>query len=249
GKGLQELRNLPTAELNLVLAPWVDLDIAKKLEKKFGTPWVHFPCMPIGPTAEAELIRVLTEKANLDPLRTEAVIKERTDRYNYYFDRNIVWLFDMHNQRSLPREFFVNTSASAALSVTKYLVRDLGLSPRKIFIPEDVPEKYQETVRNLFLQEAGEYISGDDIIFTDDGGLLEEHLKTVDQTVRKSAIFGSVWDDLPAKKYSMPFVPVGTPYGDILVSDKTYFGTDGAPGLMSDLYHEAEIKGLVSAVV
>lgn len=249
GKGLQELRNLPTAELNLVLAPWVDLDIAKKLEKKFGTPWVHFPCMPIGPTAEAELIRVLTEKANLDPLRTEAVIKERTDRYNYYFDRNIVWLFDMHNQRSLPREFFVNTSASAALSVTKYLVRDLGLSPRKIFIPEDVPEKYQETVRNLFLHEAGEYISGDDIIFTDDGGLLEEHLKTVDQTVRKSAIFGSVWDDLPAKKYSMPFVPVGTPYGDILVSDKTYFGTDGAPGLMSDLYHEAEIKGLVSAVV
>ena len=249
GKGTRELRRIPTAECNLLIGPWVDLDIVKKLKRKYGTPFVHFPYMPIGPTAEAELVRCLTEAAGLDRKRTEEIIKDRYERYYYYFDRNLTWLFDMHNQRSLPREFFANTSASAALSVTKYLVSDLGLSPRKIFIPEDVPKKHQKDVRKLFLETAGEYLNEEDIIFTDDGGLFEQYLKEVDQTVRKSAVFGSIWDDIPAKKANMPFVSVGTPYGDVLVGDKQYFGTDGAIGLMSDLYNDAEKKGLVSAVV
>ena len=249
GKGTRELRRIPTAEYNLVLAPWTDVDIAKKLKRKYGTPFIHFPCMPIGPTAEEELIRCLVREMHLDEQKAEAVIKARADRYYYYFDRNLNWLFDMHNQRSLPREFFTNTSAAAALSVTKYLVSDLGLCPRKIFIPEDVPKKHRENVRKLFLDAAGKYIGPDDIIFTDDGGLFEEYLQDVDQTVRKSAVFGSVWDDIPAKKANMPYVPVGTPYGDVLIGDKTYFGTDGAIGLMADLYNDAEKKGLVSAVV
>lgn len=248
-KGIQELKRIPTAEFNLVLAPWTDLDAAKKLKRKFGTPYVHFPYMPVGPTAEAELIRVLTETAGLDVQKTESIIKDRTDRYFYYFDRNLNWLFDMHNQRSLPREFFVNTSASAALSVTKYMVWDLGLSPRKIFIPEDVPKKHQPGVRDLFLQTAKGYLKEEDIVFTDDGGLFEQYLKDVDQTVRKSAVFGSIWDDITAKKANMPFVPVGTPYGDNLICDKNYFGTDGALCLMADLYNDAEKKGLLSAVI
>ncbi len=248
-KGIKELRRIPSAEFNLVLAPWTDLDIAKKLERKFGTPYIHFPYMPIGPTAEAELIRVLTEKAGLVKEKTEEIIKDREDRYFYYFNRNLNWLFDMHNQRSLPREFFANTSASAALSLTKYLVWDLGLTPRKVFIPEDVPKKHQKSVRELFLETARGYLNEEDIIFTDDGGLFEQYLKTVDQTVRKSAVFGSIWDDLPAKKAVMPFVSVGTPYGDVLVGDKNYFGTDGAVALMADLYNDSEKKGLVSAVV
>ena len=249
GKGTEELRRIPTAEYNLVLGPWVDLDLAKKLKRKYGTPFIHFPYMPIGPTAEAELVRKLAESFGLDTKMTEEVIRERYERYYYYFDRNLTWLFDMHNQRSLPREFFTNTSASAALSITKYLVCDLGLSPRKIFIPEDVPKKHQEGVRSLFVETAGEYLTEEDVIFTDDGGLFEQYLKDVDQTVRKSAVFGSIWDDIPAKKANMPFVSVGMPYGDVLVGDKNYFGTDGAVGFMSDLYNDCEKKGLVSAVV
>ena len=59
----------------------------------------------------------------------------------------------------------------------------------------------------------------------------------------------SIWDDLTAKHANMPFVSVGAPYGDVLVCDKNYFGTDGALRLMADLYNDAEKKGLVSAVV
>ena len=249
GGGLKALRRIPTAEYNLLLSPWTDLDIVKKLEREFDTPYIHFPYMPIGPTAEAELIRVLTEKFGLDSEMTEDVIKRRTDRYFYYFERNLVWIFDMHNQRSLPREFFANTSASAALSITKYMVSDLGLCPRKIFIPESVPKRHQKNVRKLFVETAKGFLEDDDVVFTDDGGLFEQYLKDVDQLVRKSAVFGSIWDDLTAKHANMPFVSVGAPYGDVLVCDKNYFGTDGALRLMADLYNDAEKKGLVSAVV
>lgn len=249
GKGLQEVRQLPCAEFNLVLSPWVDLEIAQKLETRYGTPYLHFPYVPIGPTAEAEFIRSLTDYVKLDSDRSEKVIKSRNDRYNYYFDRNIVWLFDMHNLRSLPREFFINASAAAALSLTRFLAHDLGMSPRKIFIPEDVPSQYQEMVRSQLLEIDKAELDPDDIVFTDDGGLFEQYLKDVDQTVRKSVIFGSVWDDLISKKLNMPFVSVSAPYGDVLIGDKTYFGTEGAIGLISDIYNDAAAKGLMSSVL
>jgi hypothetical protein len=67
--------------------------------------------------------------------------------------------------------------------------------------------------------------------------------------VRKSVILGSVWDDLLAKRYGMPFVSVSPPYGDALIGDKTYFGSEGAVGLISDIYNDAAAKGLMSPVL
>jgi hypothetical protein len=88
-----------------------------------------------------------------------------------------------------------------------------------------------------------------EVEFTDDGGALEQRLADVDQSVRKSVILGSVWDDLLAKRYSMPFVSVSAPYGDALIGDKTYFGSEGAIGLISDIYNDAAAKGLMSPVL
>ena len=249
GNGLEGLKKIPTAQFNLVIGPWVDLDIAKKLKRKFDTPYLHFPYMPIGPGAEEEFVEFLANNISLDINICKSIVKKRQDRYYYYFDRTLGWLFDMHNQRSLPREFFVNGSASAAASVSKYMTSDLGLCPRKIFITEDVPKKYRQIAAQSILDVSGGYIDEEDIIFTDDGGAFEQYLKGIDQSVKKSAVFGSIWDDITAKHANMPFVSVCAPYGDVVVGDKNYFGCDGAISLMADLYNDTEKKGLVSAVV
>lgn len=249
GKTLANFRAIPRASFNLVLAPWTDIDVAEKLRELYGTPYLHYPNIPIGPSEEALFIRALTEYADLHAGNAEEVIREREARYNYYIDRNIVWMFEMHNLRSLPREFFTNASAAQSLALTKFLSEDLGMTPRRIFIPEDVPEEYREQIIGYFgaVERAG--LTEDDIVFTDDGGAFEEYIKGVDQRVRKSVVFGSVWDDLIAKKLNMPFVSVSAPYGDALIGDKTYFGADGAIGLISDIYNDAAGKGLMSPVL
>jgi nitrogenase molybdenum-iron protein beta chain len=245
----ENLLKIPSAAFNLVLAPWTDLDIAEKLQEMYGTPFLHHPNVPIGPTEEARFIRAVTAFAGADEERSERVIRERAARYDYYIDRDIVWIFEMHNKRSLPHEFFVNASAAAALSLTKFLAQDLGMTPRRVFIPEDVPEERRDAVAALFTETERTGLARDDIVFTDDGGAFEQHIRGVDQEVRKSVVFGSVWDDLVARKLNMPFVPVSAPYGDILVGDRTYFGTEGAIGLISDIYNDAARKSLMNPML
>jgi nitrogenase molybdenum-iron protein beta chain len=249
GSGVKNFAEIPAAGCNLVISPWIDLDVAERLENRFGTPYLHYPNIPIGPTDEAAFIRAVTEFAGLDEGAAERYIGELADRYDYYIDGSLVWLFDMHNLRSLPREFFINAGAGPALSLTKFLVNDLGMSPRGIFVPEGVPEERRERVAGFFGEACCAGFSSSDIVFTDDGAALELRLADVDQTVRKSVLFGSVWDDLLAKKSGMPFVSVSPPYGDVLIGDKTYFGSEGAIGLISDIYNDAAAKGLMSPVL
>ncbi|MBV7273696.1 hypothetical protein JMF89_07720 [Clostridiaceae bacterium UIB06] len=47
-KGVSEWKSIPSEEFNLVLSPWVGLKTAKLLESKYGTPYLHYPVMPIG---------------------------------------------------------------------------------------------------------------------------------------------------------------------------------------------------------
>jgi nitrogenase molybdenum-iron protein beta chain len=246
--GLDKFAAIPSAGFNLVVAPWTDLGVAETLKDRFGTPYLHYPNVPVGPTEEAAFIRTLTEYAGLDVTNSEAYIAELADRYNYYIDRSLVWLFDMHNLRSLPREFFMNASAAQSLALSKFLVGDLGMSPRGVCIPEGVPDEHRSPIGEMFHEIEKGSLSFD-VEFTDDGGALEQHLAGVDQTVRKSVILGSVWDDLLAKRYAMPFVSVSAPYGDALIGDKTYFGSEGAIGLIADLYNDAAAKGLMSPVL
>jgi nitrogenase molybdenum-iron protein beta chain len=249
GKTVENLKMIPSAEFNLVLAPWTDLDIAEKLKERYGTPYLHYPNLPTGSSETAKFIRCLTQYAGIDKTQSERYISEQEDKYNYFIDRSLVWLFDMHNLRSLPRSFYIISSAAQCLSLTKFLVNDMGMTPRKIFITDDVPEGYRPSVTAFFRELDGCTVPCPDIVFTDDGGALELCLRGVDQSVDKACILGSVWDDLLAKKLNMPYVSVSAPYGDLLIGDKTYFGAGGAISLICDIYNDAAQKGLMSSVI
>ncbi|MDR1042960.1 MAG: nitrogenase molybdenum-iron protein, alpha and beta chain, partial [Clostridiales Family XIII bacterium] len=50
--GLDKFAAIPSAGFNLVVSPWVDLDVAELLKDRFGAPYLHYPNIPIGPTEE-----------------------------------------------------------------------------------------------------------------------------------------------------------------------------------------------------
>jgi nitrogenase molybdenum-iron protein beta chain len=238
-KGITAVDKIPSADFNLVISPWVDLDIARKLEDRYGTPFLHYPVMPTGPTETAKFIRTVVDYAKLTPLTAERYIREAEDRYYYYINHFIRWIYTCRVQ---PKEFFINSSAVQALSLTRFLINDLGFLPRRVFINEDVPEEHRERIRAWFrdVDYAGEI----DVTFTADGGLCDQYVKSEDTTFRKTVVLGTTWDELTAKALKIPFVPVSSPYGDTIVGLKNYFGYDGGFALLSDIYNDAAEKGM-----
>jgi len=244
GKGLAAVDRIPEAEFNLLIGPWVDLDIVEKLHGKFGTPFFHYPCIPVGATETAAFIRAMVDYAKLDSKKAEKYIKDNDERYNGYFWRN-----NRYGGVMFPKRSFVNASASAAVSVTRFLINDAGLFPEKIFIPEDVPEEHHNRIVSWLKEPQYDGIGDFDIVFTDDGGLCNAELKKIDLTLLRANLFGSTWDELTAKNKEIPFVSISAPYGDNLIANKTYFGYDGGLEFYRDLYNDCIKKFLGSGAV
>ncbi|MDR2245891.1 MAG: hypothetical protein LBE17_04320 [Treponema sp.] len=246
GKGIAAINKIPQAAFNLVLAPWTDIEFAEHLREIFGTPYFHYPCLPIGPTETARFIRAITEYAKLDRQTAEDYIKREEDRYFYYV-KNAIRVFV--GGSVTPRRFYINSSAAQAVSLTRFLVNDWGMTPIKIFITDDAPVPYQDSItaflRDIECNDAEDF----DIIFTNDGGLCDQELAKETFPYRRICLFGTCWDQLTANNKRLPFLPVSAPYGDAAVGNTSYFGYDGALVFIQDLYRDMTQKILGSGIV
>lgn len=97
--GAKEWKEIPKAQFNLVISPWVGVNIAKHLEKKYNQPYLHIPVIPIGEEATTAFIRQLVEYAGINAEKSEAFIAEEAELYYYFLDsfshffcRVLVWL-------------------------------------------------------------------------------------------------------------------------------------------------------------
>lgn len=232
GHGTLNVKRIPQAAFNLVLSPWIDLETAELLEKKFGTPFLQFDNMPIGPTETTKLIRTLVQYAHLDEIGAENYIRENEDRYYYYINRQEPFIYSCEY---VPKDFYFIGSASAAVSVTRFMVNDMGSVPVKIYITDNVPASRQEAIRKSLYDvelEDKDY----EVIFTEDGGLAAADLRKEHE--ERSVIFGSNWDMFTARDIGAAFLPVCAPIGKTLVGRKNYFGYDGGVDFFADYYSE-----------
>ena len=74
--GAKEWKEIPKAQFNLVISPWVGVNIAKHLEKKYNQPYLHIPVIPVGEEATTAFIRQLVEYTGIDAGKAEAFIAE-----------------------------------------------------------------------------------------------------------------------------------------------------------------------------
>lgn len=228
--GLEDFRKIPEAAFNLVVAPWTDLGIAQYLEEKFETPYFHQTHLPIGPTETTKFLRNVADFAKLDRNLVESVIAREEKRYYHYVQKALPWIYRC---KAVPKEFFLLGGSSTALAVTKFLVNDVGLLPRGVYVTEEIPDDHRQRVVELFHDL--EAVTDFEVIVGNDGGLF--HATATEETVRgRPAIFGSLQDELYAKQNLLPFVAVSTPLGNNLVGDGHYFGYRGATRLFHEFY-------------
>lgn len=231
-KGVEEWRDIPNAEFNIVLNPWVGLKAGKLLERKFGTKLLHYPELPVGAAATSEFLRTVGEFANLDKDRVEQVIKEEEFSFYKYFLDTADFLVEA--RAGLPFELYTIADSAYAIGTSNFLINELGYVPKGSFLIDNVPNKYRENIINIFEEIHEEY--KEKVFFEADGGAIEYKIRNDVNIPRKTLILGSTWENKLSEDINAPLVYISNPILDRLIVNKTYVGYTGGLNLIEEIY-------------
>ena len=230
--GAQEWKNIPKAQFNLVISPWVGVKTAELLEKKYNQPYLHIPEIPIGEEATTAFIRKVVEYAGIDKEKSEKFIKEESELY-YYFLEYFAEFFSEY-WFGLPSQFAVIGDSSYTFAYTKFLSDQIGLIPVKQIITDNPPERFREGIKEQFRHISDEVSV--EVEFIEDGYLVEESLRNTDFGTGVPLILGTSWEtDVAAEKKGL-LIEVGPPTTEEVAINKSYIGYRGAFTLLERIY-------------
>ncbi len=230
GEGIGAVRRIPAAQFNLLVSPWAGLRTVKRLEERFGTPFLHYPALPIGATETGSFLRAVGAFAGIQSEAVEETIRREEARYYYYVERSADLLFET---RFLPGHFVTIADSFYSLGLTRFLINDLGLIPEVQFVTEAVPEEYRPLVEAEFQKFDEGLVSP--VHYGADGGTVRDELGKR-RFRERPLILGSTWDRVITRELKGYPLSVAMPVSDRLVLNRTYAGYDGALRLTEDIY-------------
>lgn len=236
GRGLENLKKIPNAEFTILVSPWVGLDSAKYLERRFGIKLLQYPVLPIGATETTKFLRAVQEFTGADKELTERVITEKEAEFYYYIERFADTLLET---RILGKRFSVVSDSEYTIAVTKFLVNDMGLFPEKVFITDDAPKSFQQKITDEL--NSLNYGITTQVQFTTDGHDIHEQIKNLD-FAGTPLIIGSNWEKKLAAELGAHYVNVSYPMLEKLVINDHIAGYSGGLHLLEQIYTAAMSK-------
>ncbi len=229
-RGIANIAKITAAEFNLLVSPWVGLSSVRLLQEQFGTPYLHYPTMPVGASETSKFLRAAGAFAGVDPGVTEAVVARHEAEYYYYIERFADIFLET---RVMAKRFVVVSDAQYALAFTKFLVNDLGLFPAKQYVTDDTPVEHQEAVREYF-KELNHGIQAE-VGFSSDGQQLQEEIRNTDFH-GYPLILGSSWEKKLVRDLKAHYLTISWPIIERLVINGSYVGYHGGLKLLEDIY-------------
>jgi len=225
--GLENLIKIPAAELNIVLSPWNGQRAAKKLEEKFGTPFITLPGVPVGPKQTTRLIREVSQALHLPAEPVEELIA-REERHSYRFEEYFGDVMIL----AFPQPYFsVVADSGTAVGITQFLTNEVGYLPDKVIIADGTPEENRgEILREL--NENLECVVKPEVIFEEDSHLIRENLKRGNSLV---LLASSLEWPIALEFGCVIHVTVSFPSFNRLILDHNYAGYRGGLRLMEDI--------------
>jgi nitrogenase molybdenum-iron protein beta chain len=230
GRGIPSLKNVPYAEFNLLVSPWVGLEAAEFLSEKYQTPLLHYPVLPIGAFESTKFLKAVGEFAKLDPSLVTKVTDEFENEYYYFIERYADLFLEM---RILSKRFVVIGDAQYALAFTKFLVNDIGMFPTTQYVTDRTPEQYQEKIRNEF--ESLNYGIKADVQFLTDGYDIHNRIKEADFN-GFPLIIGASWDKSLANELRGNFVNLASPIIEKVIINSSVAGYHGGLKILEEIY-------------
>lgn len=236
--GVAEWKTIPNAQFNLVVSPWLGLQTAEYLHKKYQQPYLHLPVLPIGAQQSAAFLRQVVRFAGGDEDAAEAFIRQEERQYYYYLEA----FTDFYAEYwwGLPATYAVVGDSAYNLALNKFLVNQLGLIPGKQIITDNVPAKYRARIAAEYEHLAHDVRS--DVVFIEDGYRVGEVLRSCDFGHKPPIIFGTTWERDTAKALQGHIVEVGFPASYEVVLNKSYIGYRGALTLLEKIFTTAISK-------
>lgn len=229
-RGIENIKKIPQAEFNLLVSPWVGLESVKLMESRFGTPYLHYPTLPVGAFETSKFLRTVGEFAGISKEKIEAVITEKEEYYYYYMERFADLFLET---RVMSKRFTVIGDAQYTLGITKFLVNDMGLFPEKQYVVDDTPKEYQQDITRYFKEL--NYDIKAEVCFVTDGYKIHKEIEKTDYH-GYPLILGGYWDKDVAGRTNAHFLNVSWPVSERLVMNSFYAGYDGGLKLIEDIY-------------
>ena len=107
-------------------------------QREFGITTLHYPGLPIGPTAVESLLRQVGEALNIDPALVESVVQEEK-RYLYQYFDSMTGTFER-------LRYILVGESNTVLGIACYLTNDAGHIPMAVIVTDSVPDKYKPAV-------------------------------------------------------------------------------------------------------
>lgn len=230
-RGIEEWKTIPEAEFNLVISAWAGLGIAENLKNKYGTPYMHFPYLPIGGNETSKFLSQVGEFSSLERTQVQGFIKKEEEKFYSHIERTANFMLEF--RYGIPRRFYTLLDATYAMGFSKFLLNELGILPAKQFIVDDTPEIFRESIRKHFA-EISEFRSAE-VDFIIDGGKIHEEIKKDDHKNR-ALILGSGWERDIAKEISADLLIISAPVFYRLVLNCGYAGYTGGLRAIEDIY-------------
>ncbi|MBP5601867.1 MAG: hydrogenase, partial [Treponema sp.] len=147
-KGISEWKNIPNAEFNILVSPWVGLDIVESLKQKYGTPYLHYPILPVGAVQSSHFLRTIADFAGIQNELVEEVIKKEEERYYEFFVDTADFFSTLQN--NLPYELYASGDSLTIFGVTKYLENEVGYIPNAVFVTDNPNQKNENNLKEIF---------------------------------------------------------------------------------------------------
>ncbi len=232
-RGIENIKKIPEAEFNLLVSPWVSLKNVKKMEKKLGIPYLHYPTLPIGAFETSKFLREVGKFARVEENKIEEIINKNENYYYYLIERYADLFIET---RVMAKQFSVVADAQYALGITKFLTNDLGLVPAKQFIVDDTPKEYKEIIKKEF--ENLNYGLKAEAVFETDGYKIHNAIREHDYH-GYPLILGSYYEKEVTQELSGHYLNISWPVQDKVVLDDFYVGYTGGIRLIEDIYSVA----------
>lgn len=229
--GVEAWKQVSAARFNLVLSPWTGLSIAELLEERFGTPFLHYPILPIGAAESSAFLRAVGQYAQVPQHVLDGAIASQEAYFYHYLDRSADFFLEC--RWDLPSHFTTVTDSAYAIGITRFLVNELGLLPGPQFITDQPPEEHRPAVAELF-KNLTPKISAE-VVFSPDGGEIAQNILARSYDI-PPLILGTSWDRDIARQLHGPHLSLALPVTDRLVLDRSYVGYQGGLRLIEDIY-------------
>lgn len=234
--GVEEWKTIPNAQFNIVADSWASLKIAKRLKKKYGTPYYHFPYLPIGGLETSRFLRGVADYAQLDKEKVEAYIEKQEQDYYSHIEKIADFMLEF--RYGIPRRSYAIADASYAIGFSKFLLNELGVIPGTQYIVDNVPQKHQDQILREYAR-ISEYKKREvDVVFSPDAGAaapqIEEDIKNYPD--KRVLLLGSGWDKHLAEKIGADLLIVSVPVRYRVIMNCGYTGYDGGLRAVEDVY-------------